>query len=120
MDDGSTGQMKITVGLDLGDKYSHLCMLDNESGEVIEESRLRTTPEDLHRRFDSEQKMKIAIEVGTHSPWISRLLGECGHEILIANPRKTRLTMAKSARPTSSMPRSWPVWPGLIPSFCTR
>jgi transposase len=91
MDDGSTGQMKITVGLDLGDKYSHLCMLDNESGEVIEESRLRTTPEDLHRRFDSEQKMKIAIEVGTHSPWISRLLGECGHEILIANPRKTRL-----------------------------
>jgi transposase len=35
--------------------------------------------------------MKIAIEVGTHSPWTSRLLEECGHEVLIANPRKTRL-----------------------------
>src|SRR5919112_5769530 len=66
-------------------------MLDNDSGEVVEEGRLRTTPEAFRRRFDSAERMKIAIEVGTHSTWVSRLLEECGHEVLIANPRKRRL-----------------------------
>jgi transposase len=92
MSNGSTEQMKMTAGMDLGDKYSHLCLIDTESGELIEESRLRTTPEAMRRRFDSEQRpLHVAIEVGTHSPWVSRLLTECGHEALIANPRKTRL-----------------------------
>src|ERR687890_1336654 len=91
MSNGSTEQMKMTAGMDLGDKYSHLCLIDTESGELIEESRLRTTPEAMRRRFDSEQALQVAIEVGTHSPWVSRLLEECGHEVLIANPRKTRL-----------------------------
>jgi len=84
-------QPKMTAGLDLGDKYSYLCVIDNESGEVIEESRLRTTPDDLRRRFVLEEQLKIAIEVGTHSSWVNRILHECGHEVLIANPRKTRL-----------------------------
>jgi transposase len=93
MDDGSKGQPKITAGLDLGDKYSYLCLIDTDTGEVIEEGRLRTTPEALRRRFASEQQqLRIAIEAGTHSPWVSRVLeGECGHEVLVANPRKTRL-----------------------------
>jgi transposase len=89
--DGSSKQPKITAGLDLGDKYSYLRLIDSRSGKVVEESRLRTTPEALGRRFDSEGQLKIAIEVGTHSPWVSRLLKECGHEVLVANPRKTRL-----------------------------
>jgi len=91
MSNGSTEQMKMTAGMDLGDKYSHLCLIDQQSGELIEESRLRTTPEAMRRRFDSERSLHVAIEVGTHSPWVSRLLTECGHEVLIANPRKTRL-----------------------------
>lgn len=91
MSNGSREQMKTTAGMDLGDKYTHLCLIDTENGAVIEESRLRTTPEAIRRRFDSEQPLHIAIEVGTHSPWVSRLLEECGHEVLIANPRKTRL-----------------------------
>jgi transposase len=91
MSDGIRERMKMTAGMDLGDKYTHLCLIDTENGELIEESRLRTTPEAMRRRFDSEQSLHIAIEVGTHSPWISRLLTECGHEVLIANPRKTRL-----------------------------
>ena len=91
MSNGSTERMKMTAGMDLGDNYSHLCLIDTESGELIEESRLRTTPEAMRRRFDSEQPLHVAIEVGTHSPWVSRLLDECGHEVLIANPRKTRL-----------------------------
>jgi transposase len=89
--DGSKGQPKITAGLDLGDRYSYLCLIDTKSGEVIEEGRLRTTPEALRRRFRSERPMCVAIEAGTHSPWASRLLKECGHEVLVANPRKVRL-----------------------------
>jgi transposase len=90
--DGSKQQPKVTAGLDLGDKYSYLCLLDSESGEVIEEGRLRTTPEAFRRRFTSEQSpMRIAIEAGTHSPWASRVLEECGHEVLVANARKLRL-----------------------------
>ena len=58
MDDVSTEQQtkKMAVGLDLGDKYGYLCVLDTESGELVEEGRLRTTPDDLHRRFDSAER----------------------------------------------------------------
>src|SRR5215204_904221 len=92
MSDGSSEQPRFTAGLDLGDKYSYLCLLDQHSGQVIEEGRLRTTPEALKRRFASEQPpMRIAIEAGTHSPWVSRMLEECGHEVLVANARKLRL-----------------------------
>jgi transposase len=59
---------------------------------VIEEGRLRTSPEAFRRRFSSERPpMRIAIEAGTHSPWASRVLEECGHEVLVANARKLRL-----------------------------
>ena len=51
MDDGNKGRPKITAGLDLGDRYPHLCLIDTLSGEVVEEGRLRTTPEALRRRF---------------------------------------------------------------------
>ena len=89
--DGSKERPNTTAGLDLGDKYSYLCLIDTESGEVIEEGRLRTSPETLKRRFASERPMRVAVEAGTHSPWVSRLLEECGHEVLVANPRKVRL-----------------------------
>ena len=71
MTDGSKVQPGMTAGLDLGDKYSYLCLIAQEDGEVIEEGRLRTTPEALKRRFASERPMRIAIEAGTHSPWAS-------------------------------------------------
>jgi transposase len=89
--DGSSEQPRTTAGLDIGDRYSYLCLIDQESGEVIEEGRLRTTPEAFRRRFASEQPLRIAIEAGTHSPWASRVLEECGHEVLVANSRKLRL-----------------------------
>lgn len=98
MNDGSREQTKITAGLDLGDKYTYLCLLDTESGEVIEESRVRTTSKALRRRFSSEGPLRIAIEVGTHSPWVSRLLEECGHEVLVANARKVRLIYGKGRK----------------------
>jgi transposase len=96
--DGSRCEPKMTAGLDIGDKYSYLCLIDQESGEVVEEGRLRTNPEAFRRRFASEQPMRIAIEAGTHSPWVSRLLEECGHEVLVANARKLRLIYANKRK----------------------
>jgi len=45
--DDSRDKPKMTAGLDVGDKYSYLCLIDTENGEMIEEGRLRTTPERL-------------------------------------------------------------------------
>jgi transposase len=99
MTDGSKERPNMTAGLDLGDKYSYLCLIDQHSGEVIEEGRLRTTPEAFRRRFASEgPPMRIAIEAGTHSPWASRVLEECGHEVLVANARKLRLIYANKQK----------------------
>src|SRR5215204_4889167 len=97
--DGSKQQPMTTAGLDLGDKYSYLCLIDTLSGEVIEESKLSTSPEAFRRRFSSEQPpMRIAIEAGTHSPWASRVLEELGHEVLVANARKLRLIYANKRK----------------------
>jgi transposase len=96
--DVSREQPKMTAGLDLGDRYSYLCLIDTLSGEVVEEGRLRTNPEAIRRRFASEPSLRIAIETGTHSPWVSRLLEECGHEILVANARKLRLIYANKRK----------------------
>jgi transposase len=52
----------------------------------------------LKRRFCSERPLRVAIEAGTHSPWVSRLLEECGHEVLVANSRKTRLIYANKRK----------------------
>src|SRR3712207_3808354 len=60
MDDGSKEQPQMAAGLDLGDDYSYLCLIDTEkSGEVMEEGRLRTTPEAFRRRFSSERSLHI-------------------------------------------------------------
>jgi transposase len=96
--DGSKEYPPMTAGLDLGDRYSYLYLIDTQSGEIVEEGRLRTTPEALRRRFASERPMRIAIETGTHSPWASRVLEECGHEVLVANARKLRLIYANKRK----------------------
>ncbi len=119
--DVSKARPKATAGLDLGDGYSHLCLIDQHSAELIEEGRLRTSPEAFERRFASEEPMRIAIETGTHSPWVSRLLRECGHEVLVANARKLRLIYSNK-RKTDEVDalRTWPVWRASIRSSCTR
>jgi transposase len=75
------------VGLDLGDRYSHYCMLSG-AGEMMEEGRMQTTTAAMEKHFGSEPRMRIALEAGTHSPWVSRLLKSYGHQVIVANPRK--------------------------------
>ena len=91
MGKSSTEESRQTVGLDVGDRYTYLCVVDQESGEVLEEGRLRTTREALRRRFDHEPRMRIALEVGSQSPWMSRLFEELGHEVVVANARRVAL-----------------------------
>ena len=84
----------VTAGIDLGDRHSHLCLIDTQSGEVVEEGRIPTTQKGFERRFFGCDPMRVAIEAGTHSPWVSRLLERCGHEVLVANARKLGLIHA--------------------------
>ena len=76
----------ITTGIDLGDKFSHYCIL-NQDGEAIEQGRFRTTPEGFAQHFEGVSRMRIAIETGTHSAWVNHLLRGFGHELLVANTR---------------------------------
>jgi transposase len=83
-------QQKLTLGLDLGDRNSWYCVLD-EAGQIQLEQRVRTSAKALREVFGTMPRSRIALETGTHSPWISRLLGELGHEVIVANARKVRL-----------------------------
>jgi transposase len=81
---------QLTIGLDLGDRRSFYCVLD-EAGGVILEQKLPTTPEAMRRAFEKMPRSRIALETGTHSPWVSRLLSELGHEVIVAHARNVRL-----------------------------
>ena len=83
-------QQKLTIGLDLGDRNSWYCVLD-ETGQIQLEQRVRTNTKALQEVFAAMPHSRIALEIGTHSPWISRLLRELGHEVIVANARKVRL-----------------------------
>ena len=85
----TNGVPRLTIGIDLGDKHSHLCVLDGE-GMIVEESRLQTRPEAFRQRLGGISPPRIAIEAGTQTPWTNALLAELGHEVLVANPRKVR------------------------------
>src|SRR5215472_4209294 len=80
----------LTIGLDLGDRSSWYCALD-DSGEVIAEHKLGTTPKAMKEGFRTMPHSRIALETGMHSPWVSRLLSELGHEVIVAHARKVRL-----------------------------
>jgi transposase len=80
----------VTIGLDLGDGNSWYCVLD-EAGQIQLEQRVRTNAKALREIFGGMPRSRIALEIGTHSPWISRLLSELGHEVIVANARKVRL-----------------------------
>jgi len=87
---------QLTIGLDLGDRWSFYCVL-NERGEVLREEKLATTPEAIRRTFEKVPASRIALETGTHSPWISRLLTELGQEVIVAHAQKVQF-ITKSSR----------------------
>jgi len=87
---------QLTIGVDLGDRWSNYCVLE-EAGEVLLEQKLATTPEAMKQTFEKIPRSLMAMETGTHSPWISRLLRELGHQVLVAHAQKVQL-ITKSNR----------------------
>ncbi|MFC1558993.1 IS110 family transposase [Gemmatimonadota bacterium] len=90
MNDTTISSTPSTIGMDLGDRFSHLCIVDVD-GEIIEESRLTTSTASFTKRFERIDPIRICIEACVHSPWVSRLLSGFGHEVVVANPRRMRL-----------------------------
>ena len=88
---------KLTIGLDLGDRSSSYCVLD-ESGEVLREPQLGTPPKAMKDAFGKMPRSRIALETGTHSPWVSRLLTQLGHEEIVAHARNVRLISESSRK----------------------
>src|SRR5512141_2421065 len=82
-------QQKLTIGLDLGDRSSCYCVLD-ETGEVMSEQKLSTTAKAMREGFATMPRSRVALETGMHSPWVSRLLTELGHEVIVAHARNVR------------------------------
>jgi transposase len=81
---------QLTIGLDLGDRSSRYCILD-EAGNVILEQSVPTTPKGIQQVFSKISRCRIALETGTHSPWLSRLLTQLGHEVIVAHARNVQL-----------------------------
>jgi len=83
-------EQKLTIGLDLGDRSSWYCVLD-EAGDVLLEQRVSTTPKAMKQVFERMPRSRIALETGMHSPWVSRVLSGLGHEVIVAHARNVRL-----------------------------
>ena len=83
-------RQELTIGVDLGDRTSRYCVLDGE-GKVLLERSVATSKKGLAQAFASMGGSRIAIEVGTHSPWIKRLLESWNHEVIVANARQVKL-----------------------------
>ena len=89
-------EQKLTIGLDLGDRWSFYCVR-GVAGEVLLEQKVPTTPEAMKQTFGRIPRSLIALETGTHSPWVSRLLTELSHEVIVAHAQKVQL-ITKSSR----------------------
>jgi len=87
--EGEPAMNSVTIGMDLGDKNHALCILD-KSGKVIKQTTITNTSDDLKKFFAKYKGATIALEAGTHSPWISRYLTAMGCNVLVGNPRKLR------------------------------
>jgi transposase len=81
------GVAEVTVGIDLGDKVSRYCMLE-EGGVVMEEGFFHMTESSLEKHFGKMPPARMAMEAGTRARWLRDLLVGYGHEVIIANSRE--------------------------------
>src|SRR4051794_33782280 len=91
----------LTIGIDLGDRLSHHCILTAD-GHVLMEGRLQSTPAAFHAQFAYFPAALIALGVGTHSQWVSSLLAEIGDRVVVANASQVHL-IHKSSRKTDKV-----------------
>jgi len=82
---------ELVVGLDVSDKKSEVCIMQKVDGEVTKRESIKTERETFFQYFSKLETSLIVLEVGTHSPWMSRLIKSLGHEVIVANARKISL-----------------------------
>jgi transposase len=80
-----------TMGIDLGDRWSHVYAVSPETGEVLEERRVRTRVEDLGSLLAGTRRMRVVLETGTHANWVARLAKRHGHEVIVGHARRLRM-----------------------------
>ncbi len=86
-----------TMGVDLGDRSSRVCVLD-AGGDIVEEASIPTTRAAFERKFGGLGRARVVIETGTHANWVHDLLAESGHEVVVANARKVRAISANERK----------------------
>jgi len=82
--------MNMVAGLDIGDKHSHVCLIDLD-GRILESKKIRTSLPALQKYFNAWAAMRVVFEAGTHANWIYRLLASLGHEPLMADTHRLAL-----------------------------
>jgi transposase len=102
---GSRPKIKETgmeyCGIDLHQNETEICVLDDD-GSVIERARIKTSRASFERRFGKQAPMKVVIEAGGSSPWVSRLIESLGHDVVVCAPRRVRL-IAESTMKTDEI-----------------
>src|SRR5260221_8524598 len=108
----------ITMGLDVGEKTSRYCVV-GDNGEVMSEGSVATTRKAVAQKFTGMGRCRIAMEVGTHSPWLSRMLTALGFEVIVANARQGPFISATSRKNDRTdahlLARPAPAEPPLLP-----
>jgi transposase len=77
--------------MDLSDRTAEICVLDLNGGEPIRRETLELEPDAVRAYFAAEPVSRVVMEAGTHSPWLSRLIEELGHEVRVGDPRRLKL-----------------------------
>jgi len=86
---GAPAASRLWIGVDLGDRKSEICVLDDQ-GKVQLRDSVPTTRAAVQEYFTPFAGAQIAIETGTHSPWMDRVLTDCGLTVTVANAREVR------------------------------
>jgi transposase len=90
INEGEPAMDNVTIGMDLGDKNNAVYVLDKSGREELSDT-IDNNADAIRVFFSQYPGATVAIEAGTHSPWISRQLTSMGCKVLVGNPRKLRV-----------------------------
>ena len=110
---------ELTMGLDLGDKFSYYCIID-KSGQSVEEGRVKTQRRAMERFFKSQPKMRVVLETGTHSRWVQAIAKEQDTKKSWPIPDRFDASARTERNRTARLESFWDVWEEWIPSCCIR
>jgi len=87
----------VTMGWDVGDKFTEVCALGADAA-ILEQEHVRTTKHSLEKQLARHPGALVVLEVGVHSRWISDLVRGRGHEVIVANARQVQLIYKRKSK----------------------